>query len=415
MFFTSPSDAALRSIVPVRDAFEAAGAAVGRALLGTVSSEDLAAMAAILRGRTSWFGGDLEGARLVLSPPAEQRDLSLPVRLRAVSTLALLEAWAGNLVAASVHADRAITFAAHAGLTDHPAIVEAHLAAAHVHRERGALPAARRLLDGIYQDMLHHPSAALAFYTIEQALWHLAADRPAQGLAMLERFREAGAVAKPPWVIALLHAAEVQLLIASGRTDRAQALLNEPYKGPRNARLKGAAAQAAIARGDLLEAATRLKASPVDDPELEERLVQDLWGAVVDFESGRRRPALQKAADVLTAAGPEGHVRIFLDGGPPVERLLRAVAHAHPTPYATVVLGSSDATPHPLGGTGLGFSKRELEVIRYLPTPLSSSEIGARLYISLNTVKSHLQAIYTKLGVEGRKEAIEQVQHLGLA
>jgi len=63
----------------------------------------------------------------------------------------------------------------------------------------------------------------------------------------------------------------------------------------------------------------------------------------------------------------------------------------------------------------LGLSKRELEVIRYLPTPLSSSEIARSLYISLNTIKTHLQAIYTKLGVTGRGEAIEEAQHLGLA
>jgi LuxR family maltose regulon positive regulatory protein len=415
MFFTSPSDAALQRIVPVREAFEAAGAGLGRSLVGTVSSADLAVMVTVLRGRDSWFAGDLEGARLMLEPTTEQRALSLPVRLRAVSSLALLEAWAGNLVAAAVHADRAITIATHAGIAGHPAVVEAHLAVSHVHRERGALPAARRVLDDVYQGMLHQPSTAMAFYTVEQALWHLAAEQPGQGLATLERFREAGVAGTPPWVMALLLAAEVQLLIESGRTDRAQALLNDPYRGPRNARLKAAVAQAAIARGDLLEASTRLKASAVDDPELEERVVQDLWGAVVDFESGRRRPALQRAADVLAAAAPEGHARIFLDGGPPVERLLRAVAHAHPSPYTAAVLGSSDASPYALGATGAGFSKRELEVIRYLPTPLSSSEIGARLYISLNTVKSHLQAIYTKLGVEGRKEAIEQVQHLGLA
>ncbi|HVM64145.1 MAG TPA: LuxR C-terminal-related transcriptional regulator [Acidimicrobiales bacterium] len=415
MFFTAPSDAALRIIVPLSEALEAAGAGISRAVLGTVSAEDLTAMATVLRGRVAWFAGDLEGARLMLSPPTEQRTLSLPVRLRALSTLALLEAWAGNLVSAAGHADRAITSATDAGLVGHPAVVDAQLAVAHIHRERGALLAARRVLDDVYQGMLHQPSTALACFTIEDALWHLAARRPGHGLATLERFREAGTGGTPPWVMATLHAAEVQLLIESGRTDRAQALLNDPYQGPRNARLKAAAAQAAIARGDLLEASTRLKASAVDDPELEERLVQDLWGAVVDFESGRRRPALQKAADVLAAAAPEGHVRLFLDGGPPVERLLRAVAHAHPSPYAGAVLGSADTAPHPLGTTGPGFSKRELEVIRYLPTPLSSSEIGSRLYISLNTVKSHLQAIYTKLGVEGRKEAIEQVEHLGLA
>ena len=44
-------------------------------------------------------------------------------------------------------------------------------------------------------------------------------------------------------------------------------------------------------------------------------------------------------------------------------------------------------------------SERELTVLRYLPTLLSSSEIAGELFVTVNTVKSHLKSIYRKLEV----------------
>ena len=49
---------------------------------------------------------------------------------------------------------------------------------------------------------------------------------------------------------------------------------------------------------------------------------------------------------------------------------------------------------------------KEQEVLRLLATRLSRREIGQRLYVSLNTVKTHQRALYRKLGVENRAEAV---------
>jgi LuxR family maltose regulon positive regulatory protein len=49
---------------------------------------------------------------------------------------------------------------------------------------------------------------------------------------------------------------------------------------------------------------------------------------------------------------------------------------------------------------------REQEVLRYLGTPLSMGEIARALYVSRNTVKSHVRNIYGKLGVRTRREAV---------
>jgi LuxR family maltose regulon positive regulatory protein len=59
-------------------------------------------------------------------------------------------------------------------------------------------------------------------------------------------------------------------------------------------------------------------------------------------------------------------------------------------------------------------TKRELAVLRLLPTRLSNREIGRELYVSPNTVRSHVQAIYRKLQVNSRAEAVTQARQLGL-
>jgi LuxR family maltose regulon positive regulatory protein len=59
-------------------------------------------------------------------------------------------------------------------------------------------------------------------------------------------------------------------------------------------------------------------------------------------------------------------------------------------------------------------SDAELAVLRLFPGPLSQREIGAELFISINTVKSHTRSIYRKLSVSTRDQAIEHARQLRL-
>jgi LuxR family transcriptional regulator, maltose regulon positive regulatory protein len=59
-------------------------------------------------------------------------------------------------------------------------------------------------------------------------------------------------------------------------------------------------------------------------------------------------------------------------------------------------------------------SQGEMRVLRYLPTKLSAPEIASELYLSVNTVKTHMRHLYDKLGVHRRHEAVERARALGL-
>lgn len=60
----------------------------------------------------------------------------------------------------------------------------------------------------------------------------------------------------------------------------------------------------------------------------------------------------------------------------------------------------------------LGISKRELDVLKLLAAGNSNEEIAAELFVSLNTVKTHVSNIFTKLDVKRRTQAVEKAKSL---
>jgi LuxR family maltose regulon positive regulatory protein len=56
----------------------------------------------------------------------------------------------------------------------------------------------------------------------------------------------------------------------------------------------------------------------------------------------------------------------------------------------------------------------ETRMLRYLPTHMSAPKIAAELYLSPNTVKTHLRHVYQKLGAHSRHEAVQRAWAIGL-
>jgi LuxR family maltose regulon positive regulatory protein len=147
-------------------------------------------------------------------------------------------------------------------------------------------------------------------------------------------------------------------------------------------------------------------------------------------ERGDIMPALVPLERALTLAEPEGYVRIFVDEGPPMTALLReATKHGIAPKYVSQLLtafGKSEgkkSLPQPLIEPASlveaallveALSERELEVLRLLRSELSGPEIAQQLIVSLNTLRTHTQNIYAKLGVNNRRAAVRRAEELNL-
>ncbi len=133
---------------------------------------------------------------------------------------------------------------------------------------------------------------------------------------------------------------------------------------------------------------------------------------------GDEAGALVPLARALTAAEPEGYVRVFVDEGPAMTALLEAAAdHGLATEYVARLLAAS-GRPARTAREGQGLvdplSERELDVLRLLGGDLGGPEIADELVVSLNTVRTHTKNIYAKLGVNNRRAAVRRGEQLGL-
>jgi LuxR family maltose regulon positive regulatory protein len=136
--------------------------------------------------------------------------------------------------------------------------------------------------------------------------------------------------------------------------------------------------------------------------------------------------ALATLQRALVLAEPEAYVRTFIDEGAHIGRLLRrAVVHGHTVEYAGKLLAALEeaatrsATQLAVSeGPGAPLveplSPRETEVLRLLTTHLSHAEMAEELVVSVNTLRSHVKSIYSKLHVHSRMEATERARDLGL-
>jgi LuxR family maltose regulon positive regulatory protein len=186
------------------------------------------------------------------------------------------------------------------------------------------------------------------------------------------------------------HLTLARLLISEGRPAEAAPLLDRVEAAARTGGRIGSAAEAAM----LLA------------------LAQDA--------GGEREQAIVSLAAALELVEPEQQVRMFLDVGTPLVRLLDACvvsgSSVKPARALLAEITGASGSPSPKTPSGLidELSSRELDVLRLLRSELTGPEIAAELFISLNTFRTHTKNIFTKLAVTNRRAAVLRADELGL-
>ena len=159
----------------------------------------------------------------------------------------------------------------------------------------------------------------------------------------------------------------------------------------------------------------------------DERLRIMVLQALALHAHGEKDEAAQLLGEALALAGRGGFVRIFVDEGLPMARLLSEVAARGIMPHCTAkLLAAFEAEERKseeesyLPPARLAqpltepLSQRELEVLELIAQGLSNREICERLFLALDTVKGHNRRIFGKLSVQRRTEAVEKARSLNI-
>ncbi|HEX6386230.1 MAG TPA: LuxR C-terminal-related transcriptional regulator [Anaerolineae bacterium] len=123
-------------------------------------------------------------------------------------------------------------------------------------------------------------------------------------------------------------------------------------------------------------------------------------------------------AEALALARPQGYIRTFVDEGQAMAALLRRALEQEIAPNYTANLLShfpdQFSVSHQQAPLVEPLSEREVEVLQHLAAGQTYQEIAQTLFISVNTVKTHLQSIYGKLEVSNRRQATAKAKALDL-
>ena len=383
------------------DRARSAAAALRSSDLGDPAAVDLRRFASLRGAELALDAGDLDGARVLLADLAERADFCW-VTAEASGMLALVHAAAGRPVLVGPLVDRVLDGAC-GGATPRAACA-ARLASVLSLAQRGELRSAADTLVGTLAAAADGGGlASRTLRTVARVVTvgvHAVPGRPVAldagsvvGSVLAERALVALGVVEvvtPDGRPLLLggpgeHAVqEARLRLAAGEPDHADHAVvpwldgSDRVAHPRT--LVEAAAVAALAAGarDQQDVVRRWLAESLD--------LVEATGAMAPLlhHGGRLGPLLQ---------------RNLSDLGERMGAALELLDRTRPSGAGELVEPLTD---------------REMEVLVHLPTLMSNAEIASGLYLSVNTVKTHLKAVYRKLGVDGRRQAVVRGRELEL-
>ena len=424
--------------------------------------------AAQIRFALARRSGDLDGIRSAAAAgeamfgqlPDDLRTRHPRTRALVLSAVAAADMWSGNLAAATA-AFRAAMAAAPQGSYEQAAC-RGHLAlieALHGQLNRAAELAAAAMAPPFGRSV---PAATVALALVhlqrhEPAAWHrrlrqanavlqARPDRLTSALTSLAAARAAVAESRgpaaadllrrarqgwspPPWLDHLLTVTESRVHAAAGDVQaaldaaaRAQTLETETLgtggtqgTGPPLA-TRVAGARAWLAAGDL-QAARQALAGPAGAPGLGTLIEAHVTGALISYRDGDAAQGRRSLERAMRLGEPEEYRLPFVTDWTWIRPVLRDDPDLI-SGFRALVAQPAAATPADAATPDLviteQLSDRELEVLQRTAAMYSTEEIAGELFISVNTVKTHLKSIYRKLGAAGRRDAVRRARQLKL-
>ncbi|MEU6540360.1 LuxR C-terminal-related transcriptional regulator [Streptomyces sp. NPDC047000] len=374
-------------------------------------------------GSAQLWAGRLDAARATLTAAAEADDTPSTAYLRhdCLGRLAFADILRGRPGPARAHARRALDEAEGAGLPPGSCAPAPRLVLAAVAVERDELGVAHGHLEqaAASASTTPHDPVVAAGLVLLRARLRLAEGAPEAALAELEGLEKPSPALEPsPWVREHAALTGCAAHLAAGRPEAALRVFEERPPGT-------VASRTALARAHLACGSPRAALDLLDElpgvggegPAITVRTL--LTRAAAADALGDTVTAQRLVSRALRLARPDRLRRPLLEAGPWLRRLLRAAPHlTRGHTWLPAAFAARPAPAAPAGGAPPtvveALSEREREVLQRLAQLLSTEEIAADLYLSVNTVKTHLKSVYRKLGASRRGEAVRRARDLHL-
>ena len=408
------------------------------ALLGSAPAERLARhpeLSALVLAATgaahSWFGAvDAAVAPLSEAAAVATADGCEAVRVDCLQDLALLEAYRGRLRHAAVLADQAIVLAQRCDGVGVPPPASAQVALAWVAVEHYDVEAAWRFLRAAEPlcGLRAGGAAEAGFAIVKSRLLRgrgelsgaLRVLQDAGGRSGSQSGSQSGGQSRPAWLGREIMLSRARILTAGGHPKDALAAVAQ-LGDQDHPDVLIVQAEALLVAGDP-ERARQALDRVVEDRDVPVPVAVNarLGMAALAAAGGDVRAAHGALHEALRLADPESLRRHFHEVGAGLRRLMREDQELAER-YRS--LGRGAHPPHPQTAHGGGaaetvmvekLSKREMEVLRHVEAMLPTEEIAGAMYLSVNTVKTHVRSILRKLCASRRNEAVRRAREIGL-
>jgi LuxR family maltose regulon positive regulatory protein len=248
-----------------------------------------------------------------------------------------------------------------------------------------------------------HLRDAVAQFTEAEVLFNQLVRHAAPDL------RVTAAAALPSWLLTSLARAGVSVSLATDNLEAAAEWaerVSDPFWGPWwEARLH-------LAHGRRQEANDALVRGK---PRCVRHQVLQLLACARAVPEGDRTSAVATVEPAVQLAAEHGLLQTVASNGTEVLELIELAAWRVPDAWLDRLrhLLIPTYTAHQSGPVE-PLTEREREVLRLLPSRLTLREVASQLYVSQNTLKFHLRAIYRKLGVDSRATAVQAAREMRL-